>query len=80
MTQTPQRLSLPRRWSRAKRKAVRAVRMAALWRAWYWANLTEAMKGHLDRVWADPPQSIDWASCGFAPGCGHFVDDAEFLP
>ncbi len=78
----PSRISFPKRWSRAKRKRVRAVVMAAQWRAFYWRQLTDGMKTYLDAAWGDAMKAqIDWESVGFSPsvGGGEFVDDRTFL-
>lgn len=76
----PTRITFPKRWSREKRKEVRARVMAAQWRAWYWQQVTASLKETLNAVWADAMKKpFDWESCGFEPAEGEFVDDNTFL-
>lgn len=71
-------LVLPKRWSREKRKTERRKIRIAQW----WGHFREVYKAHIDKTWADPPQSIDWGdvlvtSNGTELG---FVDDIVYLP
>lgn len=70
-------LAFPRRFSRAKRKALRRVIRAAQIRAEYWRRLMEQLPKTLDALWVDAMTApLSWEACGFVPGAGPFVDDA----
>lgn len=85
----PTHITLPKRWSRAKRKLIRARVMAAQWRAWYWQEVTAALKENLDAIWSgEMERSFDWGASGFQPMTREeldmeitprYIDDAELL-
>lgn len=75
----PTRITFPKRWSREKRKIVRARVMAAQWRAWYWQQVTEGLKNCLDGIWIDEmTKPFDWGSAFTVTDSEPFIDDAEF--